>query len=360
MGHIRTFLAIIVIISHTQAFFGFNFLGGQIAVQTFYIISGFYMALILNEKYIGVNNSYKLFITNRLMRLYPVYWVVLVVIVFSSLLFGIATDGASYGPLNVFIDNYDTLHFSSLIIVGFTNIFIFFQDALLFFEVNLSTGIFFFQPNFNLQALNGFDFALIPQAWTVALELMFYLLAPFIVRRKAKIIFGFFLALLLLKYFMQTHLGLNHIPWLFRFFPTELPLFLLGVFAYKIYKSNKINFKNVKINRLVIFVLLVVMVLYDKITFDYKNQIFFVLFFASIPFIFELTKNSKVDRYIGELSYPLYITHIFVIVIVKNLNVVMVNRGIMVIIISIIFSIFLKHFISDKVDNYRQNRLEKQ
>ena len=102
------------------------------------------------------------------------------------------------------------------------------------------------------------------------------------------------------------------------------------------------------------------MVLYDKITFDYKNQIFFVLFFASIPFIFELTKNSKVDRYIGELSYPLYITHIFVIVIVKNLNVVMVNRGIMVIIISIIFSIFLKHFISDKVDNYRQNRLEKQ
>lgn len=72
MGIIRLLLAISVLISHTSTIFGFGFVGGQAAVQAFFIISGFYMAFILNEKYIGENNSYKLFITNRLLRLYPI------------------------------------------------------------------------------------------------------------------------------------------------------------------------------------------------------------------------------------------------------------------------------------------------
>lgn len=66
MGILRLLLAISVIIAHTESVFGVRLVGGVIAVQAFYIISGFYMAMILTEKYIG-KNSYKLFITNRLL-----------------------------------------------------------------------------------------------------------------------------------------------------------------------------------------------------------------------------------------------------------------------------------------------------
>lgn len=51
MGLIRILLAISVIASHSDALFGFNFVGGGLAVQAFFMISGFYMALILSGKY---------------------------------------------------------------------------------------------------------------------------------------------------------------------------------------------------------------------------------------------------------------------------------------------------------------------
>lgn len=45
--------------------------GGKIAVELFYIISGFYIALILDNKY---KDSIRLFYTNRLLKIFPTYW----------------------------------------------------------------------------------------------------------------------------------------------------------------------------------------------------------------------------------------------------------------------------------------------
>jgi len=50
MGFIRIILAIAVVIVHTEPIFGFELVRGRVAVQSFFIISGFYMAMILNEK----------------------------------------------------------------------------------------------------------------------------------------------------------------------------------------------------------------------------------------------------------------------------------------------------------------------
>ena len=93
MGAIRLLLALSVVAVHGGAIFGFSMVGGQIAVQSFYIISGFYMSLILNEKYIGVNNSYRLFLTNRLIRLYPIYWSVLLGTIIACAGVAIVTNG---------------------------------------------------------------------------------------------------------------------------------------------------------------------------------------------------------------------------------------------------------------------------
>jgi peptidoglycan/LPS O-acetylase OafA/YrhL len=46
----------------------------------------FYMALILNEKYTGPG-SCRLFFTNRVLRLYPAYWRVVILSVGASLAF---------------------------------------------------------------------------------------------------------------------------------------------------------------------------------------------------------------------------------------------------------------------------------
>src|SRR5690606_29379485 len=157
----------------------------------------------------------------------------------------------------------------------------------------------------------------------------------------------------------RTELGLTHTPWAFRFFPTELPLFLLGILSYKLYKSEHIKLLNQKVNLAILVFVIIAITMYDKIAFSFKPQIFFVMFFMAIPFIFELSKKSKIDRYVGELSYPLYLIHLFVIVIVSHLNVVIINKGITVLVISLVGSIGLKHLVSDRVESYRQNRLQK-
>jgi peptidoglycan/LPS O-acetylase OafA/YrhL len=75
VGILRLILASAVVLVHTGSFFRFNITGGgQVPVELFYIISGFYMALVLNEKYVGPGSG-RAFYANRMLRLLPAYWV---------------------------------------------------------------------------------------------------------------------------------------------------------------------------------------------------------------------------------------------------------------------------------------------
>jgi peptidoglycan/LPS O-acetylase OafA/YrhL len=78
MGILRTSLALAVVVSHIHldpdARVGFS--GAAIvAVRLFFLMSGFYMAFVLHEKYQGRTAA---FYWARAVRLYPVYWVTLV------------------------------------------------------------------------------------------------------------------------------------------------------------------------------------------------------------------------------------------------------------------------------------------
>src|SRR5262249_38577674 len=77
MGTLRFILALSVAYGHAGDFLGFPFIPGDTAVQSFYAISGFYMALVLNEKYRTGSSTYSLFISNRFLRLFPIYAAVL-------------------------------------------------------------------------------------------------------------------------------------------------------------------------------------------------------------------------------------------------------------------------------------------
>src|SRR5687767_13772537 len=82
MGIIRLLLALAVVVAHSPTAVTLHnwVLPGGIAVQAFYIISGFYMALVLNEKY-TFPGSTKLFYQQRYLRLAPMYWVTIFITV---------------------------------------------------------------------------------------------------------------------------------------------------------------------------------------------------------------------------------------------------------------------------------------
>jgi peptidoglycan/LPS O-acetylase OafA/YrhL len=246
MGGLRFILAVAVVIAHSGPIFGYYFVGGVVAVQAFYIISGFYMSLVLNEKYIG-KDGYKLFITNRLLRLYPIYWVVTGLIVISSLIYAMKTKGNNFGLLQSYNIYLKELKISTIVFLIFSNIFIFFQDIVMFLRIDWSTGLLEFAKYFGDTKQPLYHFLLVRQAWTLGVELLFYAIAPFIVRRNKKIVFSLIFLSLSLRMILIYKFGLKTDPWSYRFFPTELVFFLLGNISYKIYK----NFKKICCNKIV-------------------------------------------------------------------------------------------------------------
>ncbi len=360
MGLLRIILAITVVLAHSSSIYGFKFVGGQIAVQTFYIISGFYMTLILNEKYIGGSGSYKLFISNRFLRLFPVYWTVLLLTIICSLIIAMFSDGKNLGSFSHYVTYFDNMSLVSLIFLIFTNVFLFLQDIVMFLGLNTLTGNLFFTHNFRETSPMLYEFLFIPQAWTIGVEITFYLIAPFLVKRKLKFILLLIVLTLLLRVVLSFYFGLGDDPWSYRFFPTELVFFLLGIISYHVYKYiKKIEIKLLYLKIVWVNVLLFTL-FYNYIPFPGKIYLYLLIFFISLPFIFILTKNWTKDIYIGELSYPIYISHILVLNCMKEFNFTSYgNLGLNLTTISIVFSIILNELIAKRIDKIRQDRVKK-
>ena len=224
MGILRLLLALSVVAAHCGTIWKFDLIGGQVAVQSFYIISGFYMSLVLNEKYVDGNSSYKLFITNRMLRLYPIYWVVVLLSIVTCIIIGILSKGVQPTTLT----NYTSLNINigPLIFLIISNIVIFGQDIVMFLGLDTETGNFFFTKNFAETPVRVLGFLFIQQAWTLALELVFYLIAPFILKKGWRLIILLIISSLVLRLVLYNYFRLQNDPWTYRFFPAELMFFM--------------------------------------------------------------------------------------------------------------------------------------
>lgn len=356
MGLIRFILACFVVMYHCGQFEGFKIMQGPEAVQTFYIISGFYMSLILHEKYWHQPNAYRLFISNRLLKLLPAYWLTILVTVILSFSVALFTGGGNWSFLNNYHQYGNSLNPFAIIFFICSNLFIVGQDLALFLGLNSHTGQLFFTDAFARSKPAVYSFMLVPQAWTISIEILFYLIAPFFVRKKTGIIILLAIAAFLIKFFLYKN-GFNYDPWSYRFFPAEMLFFLLGVLSYKLYASTK----NISIpfwtQPLAFLIMLLVILSYSYLHFYIRNYFYFVGMAVGIPLVFRYTKNNVWDRKIGEYSYPIYIVHVLVKTVVFIFIGAASNVSIPVIIGSIILAYLFNRFINKKIELYRQRRI---
>jgi len=363
MGGLRVLLAISVVIAHSGSFFGFKFVGGMVAVEVFFIISGFYMTMILDKKYVG-EGSYLLFISNRFLRLYPIYWVVvLLTIIVSIILYD--TDG-QWNALHYWVGHGADLPIQAALFQVFSNLILFGQDVAMFLGVDTETGELFFASNFRKTDPMMWRFLFVPQAWTLGLELTFYLLAPFIVRRNLFVVFFLIGISMAIRLFTYYCLGFNHDPWTYRFFPSELSLFLLGTVAYKNYQSwLKKPFFNRRNQLMAVILLFLIVVFYEFIpAFIYgghiKNWMIYSVVCLLLPFVFEFTRLSSKDNAIGELSYPIYLSHILVIICISPFlfhSNMASYKGEISIIVTILVSYVLVKTIAEPIEKIRKSRV---
>lgn len=308
MGSIRLFLAFAVLMSHAGVC-DIEIIPGHVAVQAFFIISGFYMSLILSQKY--NNCGFSVFYINRLLRLFPTYLIVLLV---------------SLGVLFVFdvgiftgIDRFEKVFTRSLFMAlsyFWTNIAIIGQEILFLLGVDADNYSFYWDSN-GTAPLKGYYYVLVPQAWSLSMELYFYLLAPFILRLRVYWIGFIFVLSLGLRLFIISN-GPEYDLLARKCFPAELCLFLLGSLSYFLFTLIR-GYKNKYSLGLISWAaLLAVLIFYEQIDKTYALILLASAAFISIPFIFKLTKDSRTDRFLGNISYPIYIVHFLIVAIFEE------------------------------------------
>lgn len=280
------------------------------------MISGFYMALILNEKYVGVG-SYRKFILSRCYRIFPVYWVVLMAALALSVIGYCWFDNAFY--LSRFMSNKECLSLTTIGYFIFENLIIIGQDVLYFLRLDE-----WCHPQFTYFVLSykhtGYQYLLVPQAWSISLELLFYSIAPLMVRKKIAWQWAIIMIAMGFKILYAFQFNLSLDPWSYRFFPFEIGYFMLGSIAYQMYHYLKPKPVSPYIGYALLACCLVGVFTVNILPLptNFKNVFFYALIFCSIPFIFLALKDNVLDRYIGELSFSIYISHHLIVSVFRS------------------------------------------
>ncbi len=317
MGILRIYLALCVVAAHSTRIAFWPMHTGHEAVQIFFMISGFYMELVY-DKYATVREFY----TSRALRIFLPYWVVLASVVGLSVLLGLMSGNwAELAPYGHF---RDTNGVAGVTLAGISNVTIFFQDTLMFLRDG--GGGLAFASDFRADANPLWYFLLIPQAWSISVELQFYLLVPLLAKLRDKWLVTILLLSMAARLYVYEGLGWKHDPWTSRFTPFEISFFLLGILACRFWKRRRAFFERLETlgesKRILRYGAILLVCLASKLLvvalakwFDraYVDLVMAAVWALVLPALFSLSRKDGLDRWIGELSYPVYLVHFFII-----------------------------------------------
>ncbi len=302
--------------------------GGH-AVFAFFIVSGFYIAYIWNEHYRTLDQGVRRFYLNRVLRLYPVH--LLIIMLYVALY---AHSGSPIVYLGDFSDNTPAWLVSLI-----TNITIIGIDG------------------FALLGGSYWNYIIGP-TWSLSLELYFYLLAPFFVARGLRFLLLLLGAALLLRFLIIAS-PLETFPWHYMFFPSIFLFFVMGVMSYHLYRlvrSLSLSLAaTMALPALLLAYVTGVQVWQHTGIDSLAAWGFYLLVALSIPFLFALTKDIRADNFIGQLSYPVYLSHLLVTVSAGYITTFGIEDvGIRIAVVTLVFSAALHLVIERPIETLRR------
>lgn len=299
-GWYRLFLAFMVVVSHMEQQFAPDWLHkalaplhlGMLAVLLFFVVSGYVIYEACDQFYLNRPGA---FLLNRFLRIYPPFiFALFVSLLVHVLLYLLGT----YGP--IFQSTNDVLgHLSGKSI--FKNFVSLFDDAI---------------PNGREQY-----YLFVRYVWAVVVEIQFYLTIAviFFIRKTLspnhRVGFGAIFFLFAFVYILHSGLKVQYIKGM-----DYAPYFLLGITVYRIQCRKQENH-----SWLALFLVATSLSIYAFYLSVYRDNSFswvgyivvviLLLIFVALV-LFErvgsqgsVTKLKKVDGWLGDFSYPIYLNH---------------------------------------------------
>ena len=316
LGLLRFVLALMVVAAHLSG--GIQFLShwGVFAVFGFYLVSGYLMAVILNETY-----SFKFlpFTANRFLRLFPIYYLVALG---SAVVIFFVPSASRFHPAW-------EIKYRLIDLLGNGLIFPFeFYDA---------------------------SFRLIPPTWSVAVELVNYFLLWLIVARSRK------LAITTLLFALAYHvIGLaTGLDWVKRYYPFYAALlpFSLGACIY-FFRSLLFSLSTLALQRISIFSFLtwvanlIVCGVVAGVGGRYFDFFFYVNLVCLLAFVSCLTTPAfsvlfkRSGKALGDLAYPIFLTHWIVGFIMNMLLLNNAGKGLPLLAVSVLPILVISFLVS--------------
>jgi peptidoglycan/LPS O-acetylase OafA/YrhL len=289
--------------------------------------------MVLQERYSTLSNGKLSFYLNRALRIYPIHFAVLSIYICTHLYSG--------QPLFL-LGDWTGQDIGLKAHAVFSNLFLFGVEIIPMIDFE------------NWQLVLG-------PTWSLSLELYFYLLAPFVVLCRLR----WLIVIAIGAFLLRIGLLLSDLPmvnWRYFFFPADIVFFLLGAISYRVSKCSLLEkMKKKKLPQAIAALTIVACTTYPPLWsvggLDSINAwVFYCCVSLCIPFLFELTKNWKIDRFLGHLAYPVYLSHMAVVSVIAQNNLFSNNdKGLAVLIVTLILSIFLYTAIEVPIEKIRQH-----
>lgn len=285
-GTLRFVLALMVVIEH---FYLTDVIHpGAIAVICFYMLAGYVMAHAVQTQFGVSAESVRKFYLDRILRIFPLYWIVSIAIL-----------------VTIWIIKGPSISLKPGSVLG---------TALLF-----PLNYWMYTPSFF--SINGDSFP-IPPAPSLALELHFYLICPWLIRHHVLRLWCLALSLV---FFAAAGLGfINTYYWGYCLLPGTLFTFIGGILIYELHSQNVEGRAKAALSATTAILVFLFAVLAAKGLLDRPHSleviVGFLLASLSILILGKIKVRSAIDQILGEMSYPLFVSHFLIIYAVDTLN----------------------------------------
>ena len=278
MGLYRLFLAVMVVVSHAGITIG-GYNPGVVAVISFYLLSGYVMTVLVEKHYRRIR-AVPRFYLDRMARLFPQF-----------LFYAMAAALCIYyaGVVTPYTDQLTPLGVSLNLAM-------------------LPLGYYMWWAEGEL---------LIPQAWSLGLEMSFYLVIPWMLILLSKKIMVFFAALSMIVYLVAYRGLIDSDIYGYRLLPGTLFIFIVGSsFSWKDSCSKKFRgFSLVFAGVLLVFA-------YNNESIyklPYTKEVLLGLVFGIMALsLLKEKRFSRVDEFFGDLSYGVFLNHFLIIWLMKK------------------------------------------
>lgn len=303
---------------------------GYYAVFGFFTLSGYLMALVFHDKYCYLPEGVSRFYLNRLLRIYPSYLVVALV---TCAVIYYAPDSSPDIHARLLLPDTIIEAISNVSALGLTGIYGSRSEAIL-----------------------------VPPAWSLGVEIFFWLLFPIFFKFKDNLN-----AWTIFSLFFISIFTLSNSPIVIRYFsPLGSSIaFCAGVWCYYCKDIMRMSYRT---GHMAIIMLIIICCTAHLIFKDPLFEGFYLAFFLNVGVIFYLSRIDqrkvspaymKIDKFLGDISYPIFLTHILSGICVylasdRYIAIRSIDFFLYSFLLSHIFSILLLYGVEKRIQKIRQ------